>query len=363
MLEDILFPFTFAPRPEYWLWHAALILGAFLMGLWQAHSIWRNPYNKERLQAVTSYGEAKEPEPEKKEELAAAKTVTEESATASSSDLITESAPPKKEEEGKPEPEPEYLPEPEPEPVAHTKPEPIHLADQEMREDAALGSVFASRPDQVDDLTQIRTLSPRLQRRLNYYGIYRFEQVAKWNETNMREFSERLLIDDQIVREDWPAQARALYESNMSPAAAEEQAEPESPEEVASSLPTEETGTVGGPFDSLSYPPTQQEETVSEEDDSAAATMDIDSELGMIYLEQPENMDDLKQIPGVDDRIERELNALGIFRFEQIARWTEQNINGFAERLRIEVEQIQDERWVRKAKQLSSERAKDALRG
>ena len=67
-----------------------------------------------------------------------------------------------------------------------------------------------------------------------------------------------------------------------------------------------------------------------------------------------ENADDLKRISGVGPKIEGILNGLGIYRFEQIAGWTRDNIEWVDEQLKFKG-RIDREGWVEQAKKLQSE--------
>lgn len=77
-------------------------------------------------------------------------------------------------------------------------------------EDPALGLIFKKPPPQVDDLTRLNGISPVLQKHLNELGVYRFNQIALWDETQISEFSRRLAFKDRIEREHWVDQARRL---------------------------------------------------------------------------------------------------------------------------------------------------------
>ena len=74
---------------------------------------------------------------------------------------------------------------------------------QGTRDDADLGLVFDEKPSNADDLTQIKGVGEVLAKKLNDFGIYKFEQIAQWDEGTIREFSERLAFKDRVRREDW----------------------------------------------------------------------------------------------------------------------------------------------------------------
>ena len=67
--------------------------------------------------------------------------------------------------------------------------------------------------------------------------------------------------------------------------------------------------------------------------------------------------DDLKEIKGVGPAIEKTLNELGIFRFEQIAEMSEYDIDRVAQRLKGFHSRIYREDWIGQARELLERRA------
>jgi len=76
--------------------------------------------------------------------------------------------------------------------------------------DPDLGLIFKERPADADDLTRVQGISPALQKRLQELGVYRLQQIAVWNQAQVREYSRRLAFKDRIDRERWVDQARRL---------------------------------------------------------------------------------------------------------------------------------------------------------
>jgi len=64
---------------------------------------------------------------------------------------------------------------------------------------------------------------------------------------------------------------------------------------------------------------------------------------------RPTGKDDLKEIEGIDHVMENKLNALGVFHIEQIAKWSEKNIDWIEEYFSIE-NRVIEENWVEQAK-------------
>ena len=63
--------------------------------------------------------------------------------------------------------------------------------------------------------------------------------------------------------------------------------------------------------------------------------------------------DDLKQIKGIGPKLETALNSHGIFRFEQIASWTEDGITQFENEPVSLKDRVNRDNWVSQAKQLA----------
>ena len=76
--------------------------------------------------------------------------------------------------------------------------------------DPELGSVYAVRPGDADDLTVIRGIGKSLSRQLNELGVYKMAQIANWEKAQVEAFSKRLAFRDRIKRDDWVGQARRL---------------------------------------------------------------------------------------------------------------------------------------------------------
>lgn len=69
--------------------------------------------------------------------------------------------------------------------------------------------------------------------------------------------------------------------------------------------------------------------------------------------EPPENSDDLKRIRGIGVLIEKRLNALGVARYDQIAKWTAADIDRVSDSLDFKG-RIERENWIEQARILAS---------
>ncbi|KIN61409.1 ATP synthase subunit E [Sulfitobacter noctilucae] len=64
----------------------------------------------------------------------------------------------------------------------------------------------------ADDLKLISGVGPKLEQTLNDLGIYRFDQVATWGESEIAWVDARLRFKGRIIRDDWMSQAKTLAE-------------------------------------------------------------------------------------------------------------------------------------------------------
>ncbi len=76
--------------------------------------------------------------------------------------------------------------------------------------DPQLGPVYKTRPANANDLTALKGIAKVLEQRLHELGIYTWNQIASWNEGQIKEFSSRLAFKDRIQRENWVEQAQQL---------------------------------------------------------------------------------------------------------------------------------------------------------
>ncbi|NLT72131.1 MAG: 50S ribosomal protein L22 [Verrucomicrobiaceae bacterium] len=81
----------------------------------------------------------------------------------------------------------------------------------------------------------------------------------------------------------------------------------------------------------------------------------LDEARGMVYDSAPAEVDNLEVISGVGPVLAEKLNSVGIYRFEQIANWTEGNVREFDELLSFGG-RIEREEWITQAKTLLEEK-------
>ena len=74
-------------------------------------------------------------------------------------------------------------------------------------------------------------------------------------------------------------------------------------------------------------------------------------ELGKVYDTAPDKVDDLKVISGVGPALEEKLHGFGIYTYEQIANWNDENIAAFDQLLSFKG-RIERDDWLKQAKDL-----------
>ena len=85
------------------------------------------------------------------------------------------------------------------------------FSGEDVRRDADLGILYSSRPGKVDDLKEISGVGPVIEEKLHDFGVYRFKQIANWNDQIVEVFAERLeTFKDRIDRDEWITQAKKL---------------------------------------------------------------------------------------------------------------------------------------------------------
>ncbi len=104
--------------------------------------------------------------------------------------------------------------------------------------------------------------------------------------------------------------------------------------------------------------PTTDGETVSDDVISAEGTEDFPNLLTGDYATGIYSQDDLRKIKGVGPAIEKTLNDLGIFRYNQIAEMSEYDIDRVAQELKGFRSRIYREDWIGQAKTLQYEKSK-----
>ena len=151
-----------------------------------------------------------------------------------------------------------------------------------------LGIVFHNAPADTDELTLIRGVGPVTEKKLHKSGVYQFKQIANWNEYNIWEFNRQLSFSGRIEREDWVGQARGLSSATVDDSVVQK---------------------------------------------FAGQDVAANPQYGVVFRNKPADADDLTEIAGISKRLERQLNAAGVYKFAQIAEWNSANQAVYNEKL------------------------------
>ncbi|MBL9132373.1 MAG: hypothetical protein JNG86_14305, partial [Verrucomicrobiaceae bacterium] len=83
---------------------------------------------------------------------------------------------------------------------------------------------------------------------------------------------------------------------------------------------------------------------------------ELDPKLGLVFRSRPARPDDLTAMKGIAKVLEQRLHEFGIYTYQQIASWTEDQIKEFSSRLAFK-DRIHREKWVEQAKKLQAEKS------
>jgi len=144
----------------------------------------------------------------------------------------------------------------------------------------------APKPRAKDDLKRVKGIGRQNEARLNAVGITTFAQIAAWSKKEQAEMGDRLAFPGRIEREEWVKQAAVLAKGG----------ETKFSKRVAKGDVSTSVGK-GGVGDLGKKPPT-------------------------ISKPRGGKGDNLTLIDGVGNAIEKKLFALGIYHFDQVAKWT-----------------------------------------
>jgi predicted flap endonuclease-1-like 5' DNA nuclease len=144
-------------------------------------------------------------------------------------------------------------------------------------------------PAAKDDLKRISGIGRQNEARLNAIGVTTFAQIAAWTKKEQADIGERLAFPGRIEREEWAKQAAKLAKGGQT--------------EFSKRVAKGEVATSSG----------------------KGSVGDLGTKPAVSSKPQGGKADNLTLIDGVGNAIEKKLNALGIFHFEQIARWNAAN--------------------------------------
>jgi len=213
---------------------------------------------------------------------------------------------------------------------------------------AALAS---PRSSGADDLKRISGVGRQNEQKLNALGIFHFDQIASWTEANAQWVGSSLAFPGRIEREDWIGQAKLLASGQETEFSRRVDAGdvPTSKVAAASVAAGVTAVTAGG-------------------QGAAAKDMPVAQDLGDIDDKHPGKRpaglstprdggpDDLLKIRGVGKANLVQLHALGIFHFDQIAKWSRDELKWVGSFMAFPG-RLEKEDWIEQAKTLAKRRA------
>jgi predicted flap endonuclease-1-like 5' DNA nuclease len=149
---------------------------------------------------------------------------------------------------------------------------------------------------------------------LNENGIYRFQQIADWNDYNVWSFNRIISFPGRIQRDEWIRQAKELAPGSrcLNPGSAKVSADELN--DIVSLKFAGEDVVIREPF-------------------------------GIVYQSPPTERDNLQEIKGVGPVLEQKLHEFGVYKFKQIANWPDAAIDEFQEQLSFP-DRIRRDDWV-----------------
>lgn len=224
-----------------------------------------------------------------------------------------------------------------PEAPAPSASEPASSSASAATAAAAASSATAPAPD---DLKRISGIDTEIEAMLHSKGVRSYGQISKWTAAHVNKVDSLLSDTGRVERENWVEQARLLAEGkdpaaaqSAPPSAAEPAPAPARPARLADAI-RQNTGS-GGHVSNV------------------AGMRSVRSELLSGPNKTPEIVDDLKKIRGIGVLIEKKLNAMGVFAYEQIANWSAGEIERVSNALDFKG-RIEREGWVQQARILAS---------
>lgn len=228
-----------------------------------------------------------------------------------------------------------------------------------------------------EDLQRINGINSEVEQQLYDQGVTRLTQIADWSDTEQGRIDRLFGGMKRVQREDWVGQARTLSGFASSAAVAAETGAggaqtDTTPREAQPTIGANAAGEIGetaGRDDAVgenaadigdaTRPLLEQNITPIGTTPAAGANVrglrSVRSEalVGSRQRVPQEGGDDLKRIRGISLLIEKRLRAMGHATYEDIASWTQADIDRVSQQLDFRG-RIEKESWVQQARILSS---------
>ncbi len=194
-----------------------------------------------------------------------------------------------------------------------------------------------------DDLTAIKGVGHVLQKQLNDKGIYYYEQIADFSDSDQEWANQTLGFPGRVERDNWIPQARDLMNS---------------PSAGGRAARVGALADAGRELDTMSESDEAAEMSAGEAEamrlieSGEFVADDSNRPAGLLSSASQGAKDDLQRIKGVGPKLEDLLNSLGIYYFGQISDFSSTDIAWVDSKLRFKGRIVRD-RWVDQAKRLS----------
>ena len=168
-----------------------------------------------------------------------------------------------------------------------------------------IGNKIPATSSQKDNLQVIKGIGPRIEEKLNQLGLNSYHQISSLTKDQIQMIRTALdIFPGRIEQDNWVKQAKELYEENK-------------------------------------------------ELTPASAKVAIQNLIGnRIPKASAKNKDDLKLIKGVGGFLEKKLNDIGIYTFEQISKFDNDIIENVTVAIEFFPGRIKRDKWVKQSKEL-----------
>jgi predicted flap endonuclease-1-like 5' DNA nuclease len=225
---------------------------------------------------------------------------------------------------------------------------------------AQAASAVPVRPAQApthDNLQRIGGITAEIERKLNGLGVSRYSEIAQWSPAAVERMDKELGTSGRISRENWIEQAQILsrggdtrFSREFDQRAGAPPGAPPRPIKLPDAI-REHEARAGAPsrteLGSLRSVRSEAYQDATEPGPEAARRA------ASMRKVVRATADDLKRIKGIGFQIEKQLNALGVMTYEDIANWTSEDIDRVSKSLDFKG-RIQRENWVEQARILAA---------
>lgn len=210
-------------------------------------------------------------------------------------------------------------------------------------------------------LTAIAGVGPNLESQLVAMGVTKVSELANWGAEDAAHIGQRLGSPGRVEREMWIAQARLLSSGvetshsiaqRMGRVQAREADAPLDDARVAGLRHELEDLSETAGVSAFSFAAPRRADAMLV-DANAQERVSDDHKPPLLAVAPAEGADDLKLIWGVGPKLESMLNELGIYRFAQIAEWSEMNLRWVDQNLKVFRGRAERDRWIDQAKKLA----------